>query len=157
MGAGAQKNGRQNGRRAAQSGEARGLLARIATDFPELRLRLGKKFMFRPPRTVVVEDGAEGEAGLEWQLQLLHEVGHALSRHRDFRMDPERLKMEREAWERARELAEAYNIRYDEEFVERALDTYRDWLHQRSRCPKCGLTRYQTEDGRWHCPGCEGL
>jgi lipopolysaccharide biosynthesis regulator YciM len=38
-----------------------------------------------------------------------------------------------------------------------ALDTYRDWLHRRSACPECGLTRYQTVDGRWHCPGCEGF
>ena len=83
--------------------------------------------------------------------------GHALSGHREFRTDPERLVMEREAWERARELAATYNIRYDEEFVEGALDTYRDWLHQRSACPECGLTRYQTVDGRWHCPLCEGL
>lgn len=130
---------------------ARKLAARLAADYPELRFRVGKKFMFRPPRTVIME--ASGVS--RWELQLLHEVGHALSGHRDFRTDPERLKMEREAWERARGLAATYNIRYDEEFVEGALDTYRDWLHQRSACPECGLTRYQTQDGRWHCPGCE--
>lgn len=130
---------------------ARELVAKLAADYPELRFRVGKKFMFRPPRTVVVEAGGTSK----WGLQLLHEVGHALSGHRDFRTDPERIKMEREAWERARGLAEAYNIQYDEEFVERALDTYRDWLHQRSTCPECGLTRYQTQDGQWHCPGCE--
>lgn len=130
---------------------ARKLVLRLAVDYPELRFRVGKKFMFRPPRTVMMEAGrASG-----WELQLLHEVGHALSGHRDFRTDPERLKMEREAWERARGLAATYNIWYDEEFVEGALDTYRDWLHQRSACPECGLTRYQTQDGRWHCPGCE--
>lgn len=129
----------------------RELVAKLTADYPELRFRVGKKFMFRPPRTVVVEVGGASE----WGLQLLHEVGHALSGHRDFRTDPERIKMEREAWERARGLAETYNIRYDEEFVEGALDTYRDWLHQRSACPECGLTRYQTQDGQWHCPGCE--
>lgn len=144
---------------------ARKLVARLMADYPELRFRVGKKFMFRPPRTVVMEAseaedslGGSGEASFgvsKWGLQLLHEVGHALSGHRDFRTDPERLKMEREAWERARELATTYNIWYDEEFVEGALDTYRDWLHQRSACPECGLTRYQTQDGRWHCPGCE--
>jgi hypothetical protein len=156
------------------------LVARLEADYPELRFRAGKRFMFRPPRTVVYEEfledrrgngdyeeGADeafdgGRRGLEWGLQLLHEVGHALSGHRDFRTDPERIRMEREAWERARELAEryraaGYNIYYDEDFVEVALDTYRDWLHRRSACPECGLTRYQTVDGRWHCPGCEGF
>lgn len=141
---------------------AQKLVAKLMVDYPELRFRVGKKFMFRPPRTVVMEvSGAEkgsewgAEYGLKWELQLLHEVGHALAGHRNFRTDPERLKMEREAWEWARRLAATYNIRYDEEFVEGALDTYRDWLHQRSACPECGLTRYQTQDGRWHCPGCE--
>ncbi len=156
------------------------LVARLEADYPELRFRAGKRFMFRPPRTVVYEGFLEGRGGngdyeegadealdggrgeLEWGLQLLHEVGHALSGHQDFRTDPERIRMEREAWERARELAEryraaGYNIYYDEDFVEAALDTYRDWLHRRSACPECGLTRYQTVDGRWHCPGCEGF
>ena len=155
---------------------ARGLVVRLAADYPELRFRVGKRFMFRPARTIVMEapvaefeaknecaeavnddSGGLGGGENEWALQLLHEVGHALSGHREFRTDPERLVMEREAWERARELAATYNIRYDEEFVEGALDTYRDWLHQRSACPECGLTRYQTVDGRWHCPLCEGL
>ncbi len=148
---------------------ARDLVVRLAADYPELRFRVGKKFMFRPPRTIIMEanggtlggseepyDGVKRASdGLEWRLQLLHEMGHALAGHRDFRTDPGRLKLEREAWERARGLAAAYNIRYDEEFVEGVLDTYRDWLHQRSTCPECGLTRYQARDGRWHCPGCE--
>lgn len=151
VGAGAQKSGRRA--RAEHPNErARELATRLAADYPELRFRVGKKFMFRPPRTVVMETSG---ASSRWELQLLHEVGHALSGHRDFRTDPERLKMEREAWERARGLATAYNIWYDEEFVEEALDTYRDWLHQRSACSECGLTRYQTQDGQWHCPGCE--
>ncbi len=88
-------------------------------------------------------------------LQLLHEVGHAILRHKDFRTDVERLKMERAAWEQARLLCERYNIYYDEDLVEEALDSYRDWLHQRSVCPECGLTRYQGRDGVYHCPGCE--
>lgn len=134
---------------------ARELVEKLAADYPELRFRVGKKFMFRSPRTVVTEAGEAENGASTWALQLLHEVGHAVSGHRDFRTDPERLKMEREAWERARELATAYNIWYDEKFVEGALDTYRDWLHQRSACPECGLTRYQTQDGQWHCPGCE--
>ena len=169
VGSAEQKSGARAARRAAAGGRLEGadgaaeqiggaageLVARLHMDYPELRFRVGKRFMFRSPRTVVVEalDGADG--GLEWELQLLHEVGHALAGHRDYRTDPERLVMEREAWERARGLCEAYNIRYDEELVEAELDTYRDWLHQKSRCRRCGLTRYQTRDGRWHCPGCE--
>lgn len=88
-------------------------------------------------------------------LQLLHELGHALLNHRTFATDPERLKMECAAWEKARELCIAYHIYYDEEFVEAELDTYREWLHQKSRCLNCGLTRYQDRNGVYHCPECE--
>lgn len=141
------------------------LLERLREDYPGMRFREGKKFAFRPARTIIFEmmsgadDGeAAGGAGNEqrfWQLQLLHELGHAILEHKNFATDPERLKMERAAWEKARELCNIYNVAYDEEFVEAELDTYRDWLHQRSRCSKCGLTRFQTRDGKYHCPGCD--
>ena len=63
--------------------------------------------------------------------------------------------MEAAAWEKACELAEKYNIGADEDFIQGELDTYRDWLHKKSRCPSCGLTRFQTQDGVFHCPRCD--
>lgn len=166
-------------------------LVRLECDYPDLRFRLGKRFKYRPPRTISyveppkmmaregdeaeqfcengsfplveppkkVDEMADGTAMAEQKsyfLQLLHEVGHALLGHRSFGTDPERLRMECAAWQRARELCSAYGIDYDEEFAEAELDTYRGWLHQRSLCKGCGLTRYQTEDGVYHCPFCEG-
>lgn len=128
------------------------LVERIGRDYPELRLKEGRRFSFRPPRAITFARDTE-----HGSLQLLHEVGHAVLGHRDFGTDPERLRMERAAWDKARELCTIYNILYDEEFVEASLDTYRDWLHQRSKCPKCGLTRYQTADGKYHCPRCENF
>ena len=128
------------------------LIAKIANDFPRFRFIFGKKFAFRPPRTIVIgppEPGAE--------LLFLHELGHALSAHTDFSMDAQRLKMELEAWEKARPLASRYGITFDNELMEHELDTYRDWLHQKSRCPRCGLTRFQTPDSLYHCPRCENL
>lgn len=92
-----------------------------------------------------------------YSLQLLHELGHALLGHRDFRTDPERIKMECAAWEKARELAQIYHIYYDEDFVEDELDTYRDWLYRRSKCPECGVARYQDRSGKYHCPMCESF
>ena len=88
-------------------------------------------------------------------LLLLHEVGHALSGCYDFRTEIGRLKIEVIAWEKAKELCETYKIAIDDELIESELDTYRDWLHQKSRCPDCGLTRFQTPDGAFHCPKCE--
>ena len=126
------------------------LLDRLRKDFPEIRFRSGVKFLFRPPRTVVL--GAD-EAHSE--LLLLHEVGHALCGHRTFTTDVRRLKMEREAWTKAKSLCAKYGIVYDDEVVEHELDSYREWLDKKSRCPRCGLTRFQTPDGQYHCPRCE--
>ncbi len=127
-------------------------LERVAGDHPEFLFKKGRRFAFRPPKTIVVGPEEPGDS-----LLLLHELGHALCGHRDFLTDASRLKMEREAWEKARELAQVYGVSFDDELVERELDSYRDWLDTKSRCPKCGLTRYQTPDQMYHCPKCENL
>ena len=127
-------------------------LKRLMADFPELRFVIGSRFSFRSPRTVVI-----GPQEPFSELLVLHEVGHAICKHKSFRMDVTRLKMENQAWEEARKLAVRYGIEVDEEVIQGELDTYRDWLHQKSRCPRCGLTRFQTPDGSYHCPRCENI
>jgi len=128
------------------------LLNKVKGDYPDLVFRHGGKFLFRPPKTIVIGPEEPGDA-----LMLLHEVGHALSQHRFFDTGAKRLKMEREAWNKARGLAKKYGVAFDEDTVERELDTYRGWLDTKSRCPKCGLTRFQTPDGNFHCPRCENF
>lgn len=127
-------------------------LKQLEQDYPEFRFQNGKKFAFRPPKTIIL-----GPSEPFSELLALHEVSHALLKHKDFRMDVERLRMENEAWEKARELADHYEIEVDEDLIQGELDTYRDWLHKKSRCPQCGLTRYQTPDSLYHCPRCENL
>lgn len=127
-------------------------LARVRADFPDIRFVTGERFIFRPPRTVVVPKNADSEADA---LRLLHEVGHALSRRWSFDTEVERLKIEVIAWAKARELAPLYGVTADDELIESELDSYRDFLHQKSRCPSCGLTRFQTPDGVFHCPKCD--
>ncbi len=127
-------------------------LARVQKDYPEYAFRVGKKFTFCPPKTIVFN--LEEDHG---SLLLLHELGHAICKHRDFYTDAQRLKMERAAWNKAKELAEKYGVLYDTELVEDELDTYRCWLDTKSRCPVCKLTRYQTPDGKYHCPRCESI
>ena len=127
-------------------------LKKIKNDYPEYTFREGKKFLFRPPKTIVI-----GPDERFSELLLLHELSHAILGHRDFQTDIKRLKMESEAWDKAKELASEYKIKVDEDYIQDELDTYRDWLHQKSRCPKCGLTRFQTPDGQYHCPRCENF
>lgn len=158
------------------------LFERIKRDFDWLEFRVGRKFAFRAPKTVFFED-YRGEKGLVkkcvqinnedvlknsvqkdtdfseqlFYLSLFHEIGHAILKHQDFSTDPERLKMERAAWEEARILCSRYQIEYNIEYVEEKMDTYRDWLHSRSICAQCGLTRFQDTVGIYHCPRCEGI
>lgn len=126
------------------------LLGRLRKDYPNFRFRKGKKFAFRSPRTIIL-GSEEPFSG----LLILHEVSHAILEHKDFRMDVERLRMENEAWEKARELARVYKIEVNEDLIQEELDTYRDWLHQKSRCPECGLTRFQNLNGEYCCPRCD--
>ena len=122
----------------------------LRADYPELKFRMGAKFAFRPPRSIVL-----GPYEPFWGLLTLHEVSHAILGHKTFGTDVERLKMESEAWDKAQDLAQSYGIEVNEDFIRGQLDTYRDWLHQKSRCPKCGQTRFQTPDSRYHCPLCQ--
>ena len=126
-------------------------LAKVKDDYPLIRFVSGRKFAYRPPRTVVIPSDSDESCD---SLLLLHEMGHAILKHRDFRTEVGRLKMEVMAWEKAKELATVYEIPIDENLIENELDTYRNWLHQKSRCPNCGLTRFQTPDGVFHCPKC---
>lgn len=125
---------------------------RLIGDFPNYRFVLGAKFSFRPPRTIVI-----GPLEPFSRLLVLHELGHAVCKHKGFRMDITRLKMENQAWEEARKFAIRYGIEVNETIIQNELDTYRDWLHQKSRCPICGLTRFQTPDSQYHCPRCENF
>ena len=127
-------------------------LEKLRSDYPQFVFSRGKRFSFVPPKHIYIGPDEPGD-----KLLLLHELGHALSEHRNFTTEAKRLKMEREAWEKARELAEKYGVYFDENLVEGELDSYRDWLHKKSCCPICGLTMYQSTDGGFHCPRCENL
>ena len=127
------------------------LLEKLKKDYPEFTFKTGgKKFLFRPKKTIVL--GPDEPLA---DLLLIHELSHAVLHHFTFKTDIARIKMESDAWAKTRELASKYGIKIDDDFIETELDTYRDWLHTRSKCKKCGLTRYQTEDGVYHCPFCD--
>ena len=142
---------------------AKAFLVEVSHEFPQFSWRLSNRFKFKPEKTIYI-DVKTAYPPLYFSLQTLHELGHALCKHKDYITDVRRLKMESEAWEKARELisshkkwASQYGIFYDEEFAEGELDSYRDWLHARSKCKKCGLTRYQKKTGEWVCPRCDYL
>jgi hypothetical protein len=87
-------------------------------------------------------------------ILLLHEVGHAILDHHDYAYDIHLIEMERAAWDKAQAIAPSLSITIPEQTIEDALDTYRDWLHARSLCPRCGSTGVQDGAHNYTCLAC---
>lgn len=139
------------------------LIEYLKTTYPKLKFAYAKRFKFCFPNKISLENPEFSTIPPQYfTLQTLHELGHALCGHKDYQIDVSRLKIEREAWETAKTVYKKLpkslkTFSWDEDFVEDSLDTYRNWLHQKSKCKACGLTRYQTDDGTYHCPRCENF
>lgn len=85
---------------------------------------------------------------------LLHEAGHAKLGHTNYTLDIDLLIHEVAAWEEAVALGNKLNILINTEHIQDCLDTYRDWLHQRSTCPRCGIVSFQENFSTYRCFNC---
>jgi predicted RNA-binding Zn-ribbon protein involved in translation (DUF1610 family) len=132
------------------------IIAELGRQFPELKFTPGKQFYWSPETgEISYESSAKGRQAV-WSL--LHETGHALLEHRTYQGDFELLKLEMDAWERAKEVAADLGLRIDEDHVQNSLDTYRDWLHKRSICPSCGTKCLQQSDfAHYRCFNCHTI
>ena len=86
---------------------------------------------------------------------LLHEIGHANLGHTGYRDDLELLMMEVAAWKEAKELSQKYDIRIEDSHIDSCIDTYRDWLHSRSRCVECKTHSMQLDNTTYQCHNCQ--
>lgn len=123
------------------------LVETLIADFPQFAFAPDKVCRWSPEtQTIFFTDDDAG---------LLHELGHALLDHNDFAQDIELLHIERDAWNKACEIAAKYDVAIDDEQIEDALDTYREWLHARSKCPNCQQTGVQSvKTGVYSCVNC---
>lgn len=129
------------------------LLTKLPSDFPGLAFVAGHDFRWSPQtQTIIYSQATEDETMAAWSL--LHEVAHALLGHTNYRSDFELLQLEAVAWYKAAELAQNYGYKIDSDHIQDCLDTYRDWLHQRSTCPRCGTTSLQASARQYHCHNC---
>jgi hypothetical protein len=128
------------------------LTTRLQADYPTVSLEAGDDFYWAPmTRTVYFKH----DSTLSDRATLLHEMAHAILDHSNFQRDIDLLKIERAAWDYAKDtLAPRYDVTIDEDRVEDMIDTYREWLHARSKCPKCVMTGIQTKGPTYHCLGC---
>jgi hypothetical protein len=128
----------------------RELLSRLRVDYPGITFIVGDDFKWSKANQKLTFIDQ-----LDQELYLLHELAHALLGHSNFTLDVQLLSQEREAWDYARSmLAPQYSIRCDEELIQDTLDTYREWLHQRSLCPSCGFTGLQNKTSIYRCLNC---
>lgn len=116
-------------------------------------LLAGETFLWSPKdKTVVYSPLKLAEQTGQWSL--LHEIAHATLGHHTYDSDFELLQLEVAAWKEAKQLASSLQIEVDDNYIEDCLDTYRDWLHQRSTCPTCGSVGLQHGPREYRCHNC---
>jgi hypothetical protein len=124
---------------------------KVKVDFKDITFQPSEKFRWAPESKVVFYNQESTHA--DWSL--LHEVGHVICEHKNYNSDIGLLKMEVQAWQKARELAKKYNLEIDNKHIEKCLDSYRDWLYKRSSCPVCSQAGIEKNTGVYQCINCK--
>lgn len=129
------------------------ILPALKKDFPAIIFANGESFLWSPREQKVTYTTHQdiAEHGV-WAL--LHEVSHAALDHKHYNNDFELLKLESAAWQHAKRLGKNYGVSIDSEHIQDCLDTYRDWLHKRSKCPNCNVVSLQRTDKLYQCFNC---
>lgn len=126
------------------------LLSRLKSDYPQFSFKLGDDFSWSSTdNAIYYRDGTNNDLAF-----LFHELSHAILGHTDYEQDIQLITMERQAWDYAVDLANSYNIAISDQIIQNTIDSYRDWLHMRSCCPKCKATGMQFEKNGYRCPAC---
>ena len=128
------------------------ILGTLRKKLPDVRFAEGETFCWSPAQELVTYCQSSDDS--QGKLSLLHEAAHALLGHAVYRNDLELLLMEVAAWEKACELAGEFDIAFDAECIQDRLDTYRDWLHERSTCPRCSTASLQVSTNEYRCHNC---
>lgn len=127
------------------------LITKLISSYPEITFSIGEYAYWSPSKRTVFY--SPGEAHAAWVI--LHETAHGLLKHSDYKRDIELVRLEQEAWSYAvATLAPRFGITIDPDFIEAQLDTYRDWLHNKSTCPSCQSNGLEQLAHHYICPHC---
>ena len=127
------------------------LIHKLKKDYPNIKFRAAKQFSWSPRTQEVLFVVKSNKTG---QWSVLHELSHALLGHNSYMYDYELIQLEIDAWEEALKIAPNYHQVIDEEHIQSCLDTYKDWLHRRSRCPVCEHQGIQDQPTLYRCFNC---
>lgn len=127
------------------------IISRLKKDYPQFLFKESARFSWSPTdKTIYYLDKNSNND----YYYLFHELSHALLAHANYNYDVELIAMECRAWDTAMDLADKYNLKIEETAIQSTLDTYRDWLHERSTCPECKATGVQTGKYTYKCLAC---
>jgi len=129
------------------------LLAELKRLLPHVSFEAGEAFFWSPGTNKITYKPGKAK-GNQYKWALLHESAHALLAHQDYKYDIELLLLEVEAWEKAKSIAKDLGLTIEEDPIQDCLDTYRDWLHQRSTCPRCSTASLQVSPREYRCHNC---
>lgn len=132
---------------------ARKTLEILRERFPGVHFAKGTVFSWHP-KTNTVYYPAEPLDDAAFMTGIIHEIAHSELGHKDFKHDIELLKMERDAWILAGKLIAEFGGNLDRDHIEDCLDSYRDWLYSRSKCPQCNLVGIQSAAHAYSCIHC---
>jgi len=131
------------------------LVNRVKKDNPNYQFVLADDFVWSPTENTIYYAEV---ARIEALWALVHELAHARLGHIDFQTDIQLVSKEAEAWQFAKlTLGPTYGLVITDTYIEDQLDSYRDWLHQRSLCPTCHQTGLQTQTHHYSCINCGGV
>lgn len=130
------------------------LLRLFTKQYSALHFKAGHDFAWSPKLATItyVEDTGANPDNI---YALLHEVAHADLAHNTYSDDFNLLQHEVSAWERAKQIGLSVGVSINEDHIQDCLDTYRDWLHARAKCPTCGIVSLQATDGAYTCFNCK--
>jgi hypothetical protein len=130
------------------------LLPILEKDFPDIEFIPGEVFYWSPRENKITytTHQANADHGV-WAL--LHELAHATLGHEHYENDFELVRLESATWQQARILAKKYGISINSDHIQDCLDTYRDWLYSRAKCPECSVVSIQRTDGLYQCFNCK--
>lgn len=125
-------------------------LDQVRKDFSDIDFIESEKSMWEPESGIIFYRSTDENL----VFSILHELGHMIAGHKDYSHDIQLLIMETEAWQNAKKIALKYDIEINADHTEDCLDTYRNWLHKRSTCPKCSMTGSQKDSKHYSCLNC---
>ena len=128
-------------------------LAKLKNDYPQFGFQPGAREHWSPGSRTITYNPSQAIEDLRYGL--LHELAHAILGHSSYESDLELVKLESQAWHLAAKIGKKYRLNISDDSIQNCLDTYRDWLHRRSTCPKCGANGLQQNTNTYKCLNCQ--